>query len=120
LFLCLITEAQSHEYIWGSGGIAPPFLASALDGDECSASLPAALLPRKLPRYALDRRLDGPQSRSGRCEEKIILALAGNRTLTIQPVAEPTELSRIPTKMYPQSRSGRGFMLRSKQEAGIS
>jgi hypothetical protein len=32
---------------------------------------PAALLPRIEPRYALDRRLGGPQSRSGRHEEAI-------------------------------------------------
>jgi hypothetical protein len=31
LFLC-------HEGVWGSGGIAPPFLTSALDGGEWSAS----------------------------------------------------------------------------------
>jgi hypothetical protein len=28
----------NHEDIWGSGGIAPPFLTSAVDGDEWSAS----------------------------------------------------------------------------------
>jgi hypothetical protein len=30
-----------HEDIWGSGGIAPPFLASALDGGEWLASRPS-------------------------------------------------------------------------------
>jgi hypothetical protein len=35
---------------------------SALDGDEWSASRPDA----PYPRYPLDRRLDGPQSQSGR------------------------------------------------------
>jgi hypothetical protein len=39
----------------------------------------ATLLP-------LDRRLGGPQGRSGRCEEKN-LATFGNRTLAVQPVA---------------------------------
>jgi hypothetical protein len=29
-----------HEDMWGSGGIAPPFLASALDGGGWSASCP--------------------------------------------------------------------------------
>jgi hypothetical protein len=28
--LCLISQAQCHEDIWESGGIDPPFLASAL------------------------------------------------------------------------------------------
>jgi hypothetical protein len=38
LSLCLINYASRHEYIWVSGGIAPPFLISALDGSEWSAS----------------------------------------------------------------------------------
>jgi hypothetical protein len=33
-------EAPRHEDVWGSGCIAPPFLASALDGDNWSASRP--------------------------------------------------------------------------------
>jgi hypothetical protein len=37
---------------------------------------PAALPPRKSPWYPLDRRLRGPQSRSGRCEEEKNLAPA--------------------------------------------
>jgi hypothetical protein len=31
--------------VWGSGGIAPPFLKSALDGRECSASSSGRLTP---------------------------------------------------------------------------
>jgi hypothetical protein len=30
----------SHEDVWGNGGIAAPFLISALDGGEWSASRP--------------------------------------------------------------------------------
>jgi hypothetical protein len=42
------------------------FLTSTLDGGEWSASRPGRALPRgKDPRYPLDRRLGGPQSRSG-------------------------------------------------------
>jgi hypothetical protein len=44
---------------------------------------PAALTPGKEPRYPLDRRLGGPQSRSGRREEKILVP-AGTRTPTPQ------------------------------------
>jgi hypothetical protein len=44
LSLCLISSALFQEDICGSGGIAPSFLTSALDGDESSASPP-------LPRY---------------------------------------------------------------------
>jgi hypothetical protein len=43
------------------------FLTSALEGSEWSASRPGRFTPQgKSPRYPLDRRLDGPQSRSGR------------------------------------------------------
>jgi hypothetical protein len=38
LSLCLISSALCHEDMWGSGGIAPPFLTLALDGSEWSAS----------------------------------------------------------------------------------
>jgi hypothetical protein len=38
LSLCLINSALCHEDICGTGGIAPPFLTSALDGGEWSAS----------------------------------------------------------------------------------
>jgi hypothetical protein len=42
------------------------FSTSALDGGEWSASRPGrALAPGKDPRYQVDRRLGGPQSRSG-------------------------------------------------------
>jgi hypothetical protein len=40
LSLCLLNEVLSHEDVWGSGGIAPPFLISALDGGEWSAWRP--------------------------------------------------------------------------------
>jgi hypothetical protein len=53
----------------GSGGIAPSLLTSAL---LLSGRLhtPAALPPGKETPYQLDRRLDVPQSRSGRCGVK--------------------------------------------------
>jgi hypothetical protein len=97
-----------HVDIWERGGIAPPFLISARDGGEWSASRPCnftpgipwigswvgprvcldALVKRETctsgnsqvgrwvisftplllyPRYPLDRKLVGPQSRSGLC-----------------------------------------------------
>jgi hypothetical protein len=34
LTMCLINLVLSHEDIWESGGIAPPFLTSALDRGE--------------------------------------------------------------------------------------
>jgi hypothetical protein len=47
--LCLSNEAPRLENVQGSGGIAPPFLTSALDGGEWSVSRPGpgegALVP---------------------------------------------------------------------------
>jgi hypothetical protein len=42
---------------------------------------------RKSPRYSLDRRLGGPQNRSGRCGVEKHLAPVGNPTPAVQPVA---------------------------------
>jgi hypothetical protein len=42
---------------------------------------------RKSPRYSFDRRLGGPQNRSGRCGEEKHLAPAGNPTPAVQPLA---------------------------------
>jgi hypothetical protein len=47
---------------WGSGGIAPPFLSSALYGGELLASPPSSFTPR----YQLYRRLGMLQCWSGR------------------------------------------------------
>jgi hypothetical protein len=38
-------SAPRHEDVWGIGGIAPPFLTSALDGDELSASFFSRFTP---------------------------------------------------------------------------
>jgi hypothetical protein len=90
----MYTESKScpttrHERAWGRGGIAPVhFTTSALDGGEWSASRPGRALPRgKDPRYPLDRRPGGPQSRSGlkRLEEKHF-ASAGDQTPDVQSV----------------------------------
>jgi hypothetical protein len=56
--------------VWGSGGIAPPFLTSALNGGEWSASRPCRFTPgeRKHGTYWIGGW--GPQRRSGRCGEK--------------------------------------------------
>jgi hypothetical protein len=57
------------------------FLTSALDGGVRSASRPGALPPEeRAPRYPLDRRLGGPQSRSGHGgEQKKIPTPAGKK-----------------------------------------
>jgi hypothetical protein len=59
--------------VWGSGGIASQFLASAQDGYDALQPL----YPRgNRPRYSLDGRLCGLQGRSGLCgDEKNLLLL---------------------------------------------
>jgi hypothetical protein len=55
-------EAQGGERMYSSHS----FMTSALDEGEWSASRPGrALCPGKGPPYPLNRRLGGPQSRSG-------------------------------------------------------
>jgi hypothetical protein len=49
---------------------------------EWSAAHPAALSPLGEPRYPLDRRLGGPQSRSGQHEDVKILCATGIRIQT--------------------------------------
>jgi hypothetical protein len=75
--------------MWGSGGIAPTLLTSALDGGERSASLPGLFTSgESAPSiHWIGRRPGGPQSRSGRCEEKKNLSLPGIEPLAAQPVA---------------------------------
>jgi hypothetical protein len=72
LFLCLIKH-----HVWGSGGIAPPFLISALEWGDWSAPRPCRFTSGETaPTYPLNIRLGGPQSRSERCgEEKNLLPL---------------------------------------------
>jgi hypothetical protein len=68
--LCL-TKLHAMKTYWGSGLYSSTHsLISALDGCEWSASRPCRFTP--ISWYALDRKLGGPQSRSGRGgEEKI-------------------------------------------------
>jgi hypothetical protein len=59
------------------------FLTSALAGGVVTDSRPGRFTPRgKNTRYLLDRRLGGPQSRSGRRGEEKILDLTGTQTPT--------------------------------------
>jgi hypothetical protein len=59
------------ETYWGSGGIAPRFLDLGTRWRLAVSFTPRSLYPqRKSPCYPLDRRLGGPQSRSGRGGEE--------------------------------------------------
>jgi hypothetical protein len=74
---------------WGSGGIAPPFLTSALDGGERSASRfrPLSLWGTTPSRYPFVRRISGLQNRSGSSGAEKNLFPYGIRTPTLQLVA---------------------------------
>jgi hypothetical protein len=72
---------QGHEHVWGSGNIAPPFLTSALDGGEDSAS--------RLGRFTPGKRTPLPTGYEAEWAPEPVwtlwsteksLALAGNRT----------------------------------------
>jgi hypothetical protein len=65
-----LINSPRREDVWGSGGMAPPFMKSALNGGEWSASRPCRFTPGKRPRYPLCRRLGGPQTLSERYGEE--------------------------------------------------
>jgi hypothetical protein len=95
LLLGFINWALRHEGVLGSGCIAPPFLTSALHGGERWASRPGCFLPPF--RYPLIRVLDGPQGRSGGCGEEKILALKGDWSPAVEPIARRYTDWAIPT-----------------------
>jgi hypothetical protein len=70
LSLCL-TKHHSMKTYCGSGGIVPQILDLGTRWRWVVSFMPRPLYPRgKSPWYPLDRRLGGPQSRSGRDGEK--------------------------------------------------
>jgi hypothetical protein len=87
------------EAYWRSGGIAPQILDLCTRWMWAVSFTPGPLYPQgKSPRYPLNRRLGGPQSRSGRGgEEKNSQPLPGFEAPIIQPVARryTTELSGL-------------------------
>jgi hypothetical protein len=59
LFLCLNNYIPRHEDVKGTGGIAPPFPTSAIDGGKLSISRPGRFYPPQIrgwmgPRADLD------------------------------------------------------------------
>ena len=74
-----------------------PFMTTALEGDEGSASRPGRSLPPGKTRYPLYRRLGGPQDRSGQVR-KISFAPPDWDPRTFQPVASHyTDYATRPT-----------------------
>jgi hypothetical protein len=97
-------DALRHEGVWGSGCIDPHFLELGISWSWLVSFTPLPLYPQgKSPRYPLNRSLDGPQSRSGRCGEEKILTLPG---LELRPFGRPARrqslcrLRRILVEMY--------------------
>jgi hypothetical protein len=80
---------------WGNGGIAPPFLTSALDGDEWSSITLLSLYPRR-------KRLRYPLA-AGWVREPVWTLWSreksfdpsGNQALAVQPIAVLAEVSRL-------------------------
>jgi len=105
LSLCF-NWAPRHEGVLGSGCIAPLIINLGTRWRWVVSFTPRPLYPRgKSPWYPLDRRICGPQSRSGRDgEEKNSQPLPGLKSPIIQPVAQRyiTELTRhrINTQQY--------------------
>jgi hypothetical protein len=92
--------------VWGSGGIDPPFLTSALDSGEWPASCSCRFTPRE---RAPDTHWIGgrmaPRAGLGRCGvETNLLPLPGiePRPSSPSPII-PTELSRLPNSRKKKS-----------------
>jgi hypothetical protein len=87
--------------VWGSEGIAPPFLGLALGGLSGQLHAPAALPLRNCSRYLLKKARDGgAQAVSMLRRRENSLVPAGSptpipRPPSPKPVAIPTELFRI-------------------------
>jgi hypothetical protein len=72
----------------GGGGIAPPFLTSALDGDEWSASHNGSLTPREtVPSAQWIGSWVDPKAGLGTVEKEKSLATAEDRIPAVQPEA---------------------------------
>jgi hypothetical protein len=66
-YLCSLNWAPRHEGVLGSGGIAPRIIDLGTRLRWVLSFTPRSFYPQgRRPWYPLDRRLGGPQSRSGR------------------------------------------------------
>jgi hypothetical protein len=77
----VLNWAPRYEDVWGSGGTAPPFLTSALDGGEWPASRPGS--------FTTGERTPGTYSTGGCVNPRASLdtvKYARNRNRAVQPV----------------------------------
>jgi hypothetical protein len=106
LSLCLTNYALLHEDVWGNGCMDPRILDLGTSFRSVVSLTPRPLYLRvESPRYPLDRRLGGPQSRSGHFRKEKIFDPTGTRPPTPRPsspypVAIPTTLSRLHISAY--------------------
>lgn len=68
----VLTGAPSHQDVWRSGGISPPFLTCVLDGCELSASRPGRVVPREIA--------PGTNCMGGGCAPESVSALWSRET----------------------------------------
>jgi hypothetical protein len=93
----VLNYAPRHEDVWRSGSIDPPFSTSTLDGGVVSFTSWLLYPRRKDPQYPFDRRLSGPQNRSGGYgEEKNLLPLPRIKPRVVQFVVCPYTYLAIP------------------------
>jgi hypothetical protein len=91
LSLCF-TKHHPMKICWGSEGIAPRILNLGTLWRLVVSFTPRPLYPRNPPRYPLNRKLGGPQSKFGRSgEEKKPLLLSG-----IEPHSLVSILTELP------------------------
>jgi hypothetical protein len=94
--LRLCTGRTAHR---GSRGILLyPFMTTALEGGEGSASRPGRSLPPGETQYPLYRRLGGPQGRSGQVRK--ISPPPGFDPRTVQLVSRYTDYATRPTEPW--------------------
>ena len=72
-------------------------MTAALEEGEWAAARLGRTLPPGKNRFPLDRRLDGPQGKSGRAEN---LVPTGIRSRTVQPVAQSLYPLSYPAHIY--------------------
>ena len=103
------------------GKVYPVHAMTACKGSSCVSPLtpnfdtrwsPVRITPRKEPQYPMSRKLCGPQSQSGRFEEKKnFFPIPGIEHGNIQPVGRIAILTRLP-RLLMSSIKQQHFMLR--------